>query len=292
MKKNKQPQGLLEGIYFGLSDEQYHADSALSHSGITNILVSEYDYWENSSLNPEKRFKETDAMKFGKLAEMFLLEEEKFMASYNVAGGGWSQDKKTISRTDFDNVVQSAKLLRADPATAALFVKGYPQVSIFYRDEATGIMMRIRPDYMRTFGCIDLKRLRDIRNSRLGWDCVEYGYDLQEQMYIEGMVYAKKQLRAGKMKAFGKHDPAWLKAFAEDPQTDFRFIFQRSVKPYIYVIKYFDAEIRANAKALVEEGIHKYARAIEKYGPGEWPAGNAQAEEFSIYHFPRRIFDR
>ena len=94
MKKHKQPEGFAPGIYFGMSDEDYHRDPSLSHSGITNILVSEYDYWEESFLNPNKKyddklFNENGSLKataFGKLAEMYLLEEKKFLNTYTVAG--------------------------------------------------------------------------------------------------------------------------------------------------------------------------------------------------------------
>lgn len=300
VKKFKQPEGYAPGIYFGMSNEDYHNDHALSHSGITNILVSEYDYWEKSSLNPNRNRRQPSqdyqpAMFFGILAETFLLEEKRFFERYKVIGQTKSYQndgRPLLSSTLFDDVKQSAAMLRKDPDTAAYFTHGYPQVTIIYIHPTTGMRMRIRPDWLRTFGCIDLKRLRSITNSKLGWDCVEYGYDLQEQMYREGMMIAKEGLRAGTMKAFGDYDPAWLKAFADDPDTMFRFVFQRSTKPFIYCVKYFDDEIRKNAKALVEEGIHKYRRAVEQYGANEWPCGSAKAEEFSIYHFPRRTFDR
>lgn len=291
-KKYKQPFGFQPGIYFGMSNEDYHNDPALSRTGIKDILISERDFWENSNLNPNRVFKETDAMRFGTLSEMYLLEKERFLNTYNIAGGGWRQDRKTLARVEFDNIVQSAEILLGDPQMFSYFQHGYPQVSIFYRDPATGIMLRIRLDYMRTFGGIDLKRVRDITNSRLGWFCVEHGYDLQEVMYRTGIAHAKEELRAGRMKVYGEHDKIWLRSFSEDPDNEFRFVFQRSIKPYIYRVKYFDKEIRSNAKALVEEGIQKYKTAIEKYGTKEWPAGSAIAEEFSIYHFPRRTFDR
>ena len=175
---------------------------------------------------------------------------------------------------------------------AAYFVDGHAQVTIIYRDQATGMMLRIRPDYLRAFGCIDLKRARSIQASKLGWQCVEYGYDLQEVMYIDGMIEAKRLYNAGKLPVHGDIDKSWLKTWAADEDNMFRFVFQRSVKPYIFCVKFFDGEIRNNARALVSEGIHKYQRAIERYGTSEWPAGSPLPEEFSIYHFPRRTFDR
>jgi hypothetical protein len=294
MTKFKQPEGFAPGIYFDMSDDAYHNDPALSHSGITNILISEYDYWFESCLNPNKEtFKASPAMRFGKLAEMFLLEEKRFLKTYNVAGGGWDPAKKeTVTTNEFNDIKLSAQLLRKDPIIRQYFTDGYAQVSIIYIHPETGMRMRIRPDWLRTFGCIDLKRLRSIQTSKIGWDIVSYGYDLQEQMYIEGIRLAKEQLRAGTMKAYGPHDKEWLKRFMDDPDNEFRFIFQRSTKPFIFRVDYFEPEIRAMAKSLVDEGIQKYKIAIEKWGTKEWPAGSGEAKEFSIYHLPRRSFDR
>ncbi len=290
---HKQPLGFSEGIYFNMSDDDYHADPALGRSGIVKILISEYDYWETSSLNPEKRYKSSVAMDFGKLAEFYLFEEKRFMKTYNVAGGGWSPDKRTISRTDFDNVVQSARLLRKDKATAAYFLDGYPQVSIFYKDPATGIMIKVRPDLLRTFGCVDLKRLKSIQTAPLGWAITDHGYDIQEAMCIDAVLHAKARLRAidPKFKIVGMVDKAWLKRFIDDTDSEFRFICQRSVKPYIYRILFMSSFIRTSARKKIAKGIMAYKTAIEKYGVGEWPAGNAQATEFQEVNLPMRSFD-
>lgn len=301
MAKFKQPDGLAPGIYFNLSNERYHQDKALSHSGITNILESDRDYYESSPLNPNREFKQTDAMKFGERCHLMLLEEKKFFQTYNVAGGGWSKDKITISSTDFKLIKESSQILRGDPETNEYFKHGYPEVSLFWIDPATGIRLRARVDYLRTFGCIDLKRLRSIRKSRLKYDIKEYGYDLQEHVYRDGVRQVKQLLRAGKIKAWDAADPAkmvewqenpaWLKGFMDDQDSMFIFLAQRSVRPFIYRVWYFDEHIRENAKMFCEQGIRKYKYAIEKYGEKDWPYGSAKAEKFSIDDVAYRNLD-
>ena len=73
------------GIYFGMTDEEYHGDPSLSTSGIKDLLIGPLDYWSNSRLNPEFEEKATDAMRNGKAYhKMFLEGREAFEATYAV----------------------------------------------------------------------------------------------------------------------------------------------------------------------------------------------------------------
>ena len=296
--KFKQPTGFMPGIYFNMPEEQYHADKALSHSGITDILVSLMDYWINSPLNPDREFKESDAMKFGKRCHMMLLEEKKFLETHNVAGGGWKKDKITITSTEFQLIKESTRIIRSDPKTSAFFQHGFPEVSIIVKDPVTGIVLRIRVDWLRTFGCVDLKRLRSIQKKKLGYDIQQYGYDIQDYLYRYVVSLAKQQLRTGKIKAWDATKPdalvpwvedlAWLKAFAEDERSMFVFFVQRSTRPFIYRVFNFGHYLREEARTLTERGILKYKDAIEKYGESNWPYGSAEPEEFDVDDMPRR----
>lgn len=52
---------LPDGIYFGLRDDDYHAERRLSASGIKNLLVSPMDFWARSWLNPTRPTNDDDA---------------------------------------------------------------------------------------------------------------------------------------------------------------------------------------------------------------------------------------
>lgn len=288
---NKQPEGYGEGIYFDMDNELYHRDHAVGRTGIVKILISDYDFWESSGLNPMKSYKQTPAMLFGTFAETYLFEEKKFLKLYNVAGGGWDMKKVTISRPDFDNVVESSRLIRKDKAMLPYLMDGYPQVTIIHRDPATGIMLKVRPDWLRPFVCVDLKRLKSLETAKLGWFIHDHGYDIQEVMCIDAVLYAKKMLRSGKFKVFGKVDAGWLKRFMDDTDSEFRFLMQRSTKPYIYRVEYMSQFIRIAARKKVARGLMKYKAAIEKYGVVEWPAGSAEPHEFQQQNLPMRSFE-
>ena len=75
---NKQPEVIKEGIYFDLPIDQYHADPAISSSGIKLLLKNPQKYWDKSAMNPEKESADTDALRVGKAMHCLLLEPEKF----------------------------------------------------------------------------------------------------------------------------------------------------------------------------------------------------------------------
>jgi hypothetical protein len=291
MKKNKQPDGLAPGVYFGLDEKAYHNDPALSHSGIVSILESERDYYESSPLYEHREFKATEAMKFGTRCHAYLMEPKKFLQTYYVAGSNYSKDKEGITSNEFALIKESTGIIRNDPETSKYFEDGYAEVSIIVVDPATGIRLRIRVDYLRTFGFIDLKRVKSLKTRKIGYDAATYGWDIQDWMYRYVIGLAKQQLKAGKIKAHGEYDEVWLQAFIRDPDIFSRFFMQRSTRPYIYEVWYWDEHILAEAEKDTRDGINIYKAAIEKYGASSWPYGSPKAKKFPIDKMGRRDRD-
>ena len=297
VKKLKQPEGFAPGIYFDMPISAYHSDPALSHSGMVKLLLSPLDYWITGPLNPDREeWSEPDRGSgpwYGSKCHLLLLEREKFWQTHKVVGMTTSTPRQYtwLTRDEYRNIKACVDEIRDMPDAAEFFTRGYPEVSIFWRDPETGLMMRIRVDWLRVFGGLDYKRAKSILNNQLGWQIADFGYDLQDRLYQEGIRQIKKLLRSGKAVIEGKHDPEWLKEFAKDERTIFRFFFQRSVAPHVFRILGFDAEIFSNAQARIDDAKHIYRQHIEKYGRERWPAGKVTPEEFSIYHLPRRVFD-
>lgn len=300
-----QPEGLSPGVYFDLDEKLYHDDPALSHSGMVDLLSHPLDYWMGSPLNPHrKEFKETDAMKFGKRCHKLLLEGERFFDTYAVYGMRPSSALKHIflSKDAYDAIRDSVKRIRMVPLGDEHFKHGYPEVSIFWRDTRTGIMLRIRVDYLRTFGGIDYKRIRDIGNSTIGNAIVDQGMDIQCALYMEGIQELRRMLLADQAVIdFGRFEEDadysqkaidWLARFIKTEETMFRFVFQRSAPPFVWRMLDLDDELLAVARNDVDVAKDIYVSNITKYGVAEWPASSGQAEEFSIFNVPRRIHDR
>lgn len=82
----KVPVGLPDGIYPNLPAAIYHADPALSASGIKDLLVSPLTYWVRSALNKDKEPDEdTPAQAFGEASHKRIVEgAAAFHAAYAV----------------------------------------------------------------------------------------------------------------------------------------------------------------------------------------------------------------
>jgi hypothetical protein len=183
-------------------------------------------------------------------------------------------------------------MIKSVPDIYSYFSSGFPEVSIVYICPTSGIRIKIRIDWLRTFGGIDFKRDKSIEDSSLGWSIAEFGYDLQSELYMEGMREIKSLLRKKRALVHNCPDPAWLKRFIDEEDCMFEFIFQRTVAPYVFKKLYFDQEIADNARLCIQRAKDCYADNIGKYGGGEWPPGEARSEEFSIYNLPRKALMR
>lgn len=295
----KQPQGYPAGIYFNMSNEDYHKDPALSHSGMTKVLISWPDYWANSCHNPDKEeYRPTDAMKFGDRSGQYLLENDKFyqrFATYKRDGG-----KGTgiyLSSVEYDRIRKSIEVIRREKKADEYFRHGYGEVSIFWRDPETGVMLRARIDYLRTFGAIDFKRIKGVNDWEIGAAVRNQGLDIQAYLYLEALIAARRMLLdmdAALLAAFAKRegvDPIWLDAFMHEEDLLFRFMFQRSTPPFIWEIRELEPEVMREGADATRKAILLYKRGIEKYGTGSPPCGTGEVKSISPFHVPRRNYD-
>jgi len=73
---------MMDGVYFNLDEQVYHALPRLSASGINNLLVSPATFWHNSWLNPNKKDEDTPARVLGRAYHTARLEPDKFDAQF------------------------------------------------------------------------------------------------------------------------------------------------------------------------------------------------------------------
>lgn len=293
-----QPEGIEDGIYFNMPNETYHADPALSHSGMTKVLISWPDYWMNSCLNPQrKRFNPTDAMIFGQRAGMLLLEPDAFYQAFNTAGRAPNAKALFLSSIEYERLVEGRDAVMDVTLGRDHFVKGYPEVSIFFRDPSTGIRLRVRVDYLRTFGCIDYKRIAEVNNVSIGRAVKAQGLDIQNFLYLEGVKWAREYLRDmgdASLTDLAKSenvDPVWLRGFRDEEDLLFRFLFQRSTPPYIWEFRELENEVLSEGAHAVFAAIRKYKKGLELYGVNRPPMGQNTVKTISQYHVPRRDYD-
>lgn len=293
-----QPHGLSDGIYFGLDDDKYHNDPALSHSGMTKILLSWPDYWVNSCLNPErKKIKATDAMEFGKQSGMLLTQPKVFHQTYNTHGrtsptakGNW------LSSVQWQRLTESVDAIIDVKMGAAHFQDGYAEVAVVWRDTDTGIMLRVKFDFLRTFGIIDVKRIQAMDEWTIGNAIRNQGLDIQCWLYLEGIKAARRMLLAmGKegRERFAEQQnvsPLWIEEFTHDKDLMFRFVFQRSTPPYIWDFVELEDDVIIEGANAVAAAIKRYADGIKRYGTSRPPLGRDKVRKIGSFFVPRRRY--
>jgi hypothetical protein len=79
----KMPECFPDGVYFGLDESKYHADSALGSSDIRALLKHPSEYWHNSWMNPQREREETDYLAWGTAFHVLILQGmEAFLKRY------------------------------------------------------------------------------------------------------------------------------------------------------------------------------------------------------------------
>lgn len=294
-----QPVGLTEGMYFHLSNKDYHNDPALSHSGMTKLLSSWQDYWVMSCHNPDREdYKPTEAMKFGDRSGHLLLDPDSFHEQYSTYGRkGNNHGGIYIEAGIYRKLEESVEAVLDVPRAKEHFTEGYPEVTIVWRDPATGIMMRCKIDYLRTFGAIDAKRIKAMDPWEIGRAVKNQGLDIQNALYLEGITAGRKWLRAltaKELEAFAKRecvDLTWLKAFMNEEELWFRFLFQRSTPPWIWEFKELEDDVLLEGVNAVHKAKLVFNAGLERFGLDKPDMGTGIVTKISSRHVPRREYE-
>ena len=287
----KQPGGFLQGIYFDMDNETYHADPAFSHSGMVDILKHPYFYWISSPLNPQReRRAQTEAMRLGELIHQKLLEPKKFDALYRMPTDGWCRDKVILTTNMYQSITRAVDEL--GDTKDLYFSDGMPEVSVFWLDPLTGMRLKCRFDWLKTYGAVDRKNAREITDQEIGNAICNFGYDIQEELYVEGMRNIKRLLREGTCRVVGEHDPEWLQRFIDEPACGFCFLFQRSQWPFVYQYVQLPSDVLDNARRCIDDAKQCYLDNLEAHGTKHWPAGDAIPKKLATTDIPMRIYNR
>lgn len=309
------------GIYFNMSNEDYHNDRSISNSGMGKLLKTPLHYWHDSPFNPFREKLDTDAYRKGRAYHTLVLEPEKFKDDYillppvndlKIDSEFWEYlskspdakdfklpatktakvvkyvgEKTVIREKEYNDLLLAVKYLKSDKMIFPLFTCGYPEVSIFWVDEETGVPCRVRIDYLTHKIATDLKSTSDVGNYKLGYSIVDYGYHRQAAFYLEGIRNVKKTIDNSDEPI--SHFEEWLDNFAKEPTDNFAFVFQEMKPPNVYradSIKWCREDNSPpdcdwqEADTVRQLGEDAYKRALiifkenyEKYGDSRWGSG-------------------
>lgn len=201
------------GLRFDLPIAEYHADKVhVSNSGLADFEQSP-EHFHALHLNPDRPPPpEKKGQLVGQLAHCATLEAASFPSRYVIRpeGKGWSANSNQfkdwaaeqklagltpITEEEHDNAWAMAASIRADDDIGPLLEDGTSEVSAYWRDPATGVLCRCRPDFAATTGkrtrtLLDVKTYASAKAEDFMWQVDRMGYARQDVFYSAGYAIA------------------------------------------------------------------------------------------------------
>lgn len=250
---------------FSCSNDDYHRDRlAVSRSQLREILRSPAHFKEALLATKEP----TPAQLLGTLVHLAVLEPKEFemrIISWNGSKNSMAykrfahenSHKKTIDHDLYNQVCRMRDAIwktqlpfNLDSTLKELFQYGEPEKTIFWTDEETGVICRIRVDLLLPNLILDIKTCGDARpDSFLHLMAVKQELDLQAAMYHEGVkAFTGKDLHFDfvAVEDSGPHG-VWI--HETGPGTDF---FENGLRK-------FRSALRTLAKARKDDCFNSYS---------------------------------
>lgn len=189
----------------GETAENYHSTKeAVNSSSLKKILKSPNSF--RAEFSQRFKRKETDAMKFGTLVHTAILEGKDFQKRYAIMPDFGDQrtkinkDKKTTwllenegklhcSQEDLDKTLYMIDSVLSHKDAVRLLKNGKTEISGYFADDETGIVQKIRPDFV-SFDLdaeVDIKTTVDCTREAFTRSIWNYRYDFQRVMYRQGI---------------------------------------------------------------------------------------------------------
>lgn len=250
------------------TNAEYHGDlEAISKSRLANMAVCPL-YFKWSEENPKEP---NEDLIIGSAFHKWVLENDTFDTEFAVmpkvdkrtAQGKalyssfveQSCGKQVITEEQFETIKGMCESIMANKYTKRL-LKGEHEVSMYFVDELTGELCKVRPDCHRKISdrllIVDLKSCKNADTTEFMKDVAKYHYDLQAYMYSYG---ASKVLNIPM------------------ENIDFVFIAVEKKEPYLANILQADQYVLQRGEMLFRKYIGQYHECKES---GEWYGYNGK----------------
>ena len=184
-----------------ISNEEYHADPAISASQLKEIGRSPFHYWKRY-VDPDRSPSEpTAAMRLGSLAHCAVLEPNELLQRYAVGPDRRTKEGKAtaekmladgiepVSASDFEQALSIAAAVHSHPTAGLLLgMSGQAEQSFWWDDIATGLRCKCRPDWFDGETIVDLKTCQDASPALFAAAVGRFSYQLQAAHYLCGTL--------------------------------------------------------------------------------------------------------
>lgn len=277
-----------DGIYFGMSDEVYHADPALGSTGLKKLIDNAPDFWWESAFNPARPDDDdTPARIFGRQLHQCVLEGiEKFKAGHapRYLNGATKEGKaekqaildagkQPVAFKDWSKIMAASAFITANKTLANAFQGGYPEVSVFWTEN--DIRFKCRFDYLKMNAITDLKSIANMHGREFGRACREaiasYDYIVSAEHYRHGRAQMARLIKLGAVYGAPEENPEfmpWLIQVAGNQQFAFVFVFyQKDGAPISHGIKLSPGNpIFETGRAMISKAVGNYQRFMKEFG--------------------------
>lgn len=193
------------GIFFDLSNEDYHKSDGISCSGLKQVIEGEADFiWSKQCPQDPEALRQFD---LGTAFHCIIGEYDQFDNRYIIApefnrrsNQGKADEAKFLAEVEHENKIvltfEDNKQLRmmrescyAHPVIRKLLeMDGVAEASIYWTDPETGELIKIRPDryiqYRDHHIILDLKSIGQF--DRMAYQVEDLKYHMQDPMYCDG----------------------------------------------------------------------------------------------------------
>lgn len=257
------------GIY-ELPADLYHAHPALSSSGARKLLppyCPALFKWHRENQQPPSR-----VFDFGHAAHKMVLgigpilsivqaENWRTKAAQEARDDAYAAGEVPLLQAEFDTVQAMATVLSRHPAATMIMQPGKPEQSLFAKDEATGVMLRARIDWLPDaddgrMRIVDYKTTASAEPAAFARSVARYGYFQQAAWYIDIV------------RALGLAD-----------EVEFVFIGQEKVEPHIVQAYRLDDFALKIGRRLNRDAIELFAQCTKT---DTWPTYSSEIEELSL----------
>lgn len=187
-----------------ITNEQYHADPAVSASHLKAVMQSPYHYWSRY-VDPERKpIEPTAAMRLGSLAHCAILEPHELPQRYGVtpdrrstAGRAAAEQMaaegiEAVTSSDMALARSMATAVRNHSAAAALLADGKAEQSFWWDDLPTGMRCKCRPDWYFGSTVVDIKTTTDASPQAFARAVATFAYHVQAAHYLAGLHGAER----------------------------------------------------------------------------------------------------
>lgn len=261
----------LLGLHADIDNETYHSLTSYVSSSMIRELEKSPAHLQ--AYLAQKR-EPTKSMKFGTGFHALIGEPELFAKLYVKAPEGidrrtkagkeaWvafeseNAGKQILSSEEYDALDGMLYSLLKNKSALALLTNGKAEQSVFWKDQATGVQCKCRPDYLREDGIIvDLKTTDDASVKGFQRSIANYSYHIQSAFYLNGVS-----------QVFG------------EPLDEFVHLVVEKKPPYAVGIYTLDDVALSYAREQIKKLLALYADCSAK---NDWPAYTCDIQNISL----------